>query len=173
MPAFLMLPPHLPVAELEARYRGARDPVARSHWQILWLLATEPGRPGNGGGPGHRLLGQLGARDRPPLSPGWPRRRGGSPPSESGQRGITGCRRESGPGHGPRRFRPDGGLWTGRQVATWLSTYLGRAISPQRGWEYLRQVGGTPQQPRPIATQADPGAQAAFKNGGSAPPSLR
>ena len=35
----LHLPPHLPLDELERRYRGARDPVARSHWQIVWLLA--------------------------------------------------------------------------------------------------------------------------------------
>jgi hypothetical protein len=39
MPAFLTLPAHLPVAELEQRYRAARDPVARSHWQIIWLLS--------------------------------------------------------------------------------------------------------------------------------------
>lgn len=34
----LEVPPHLPVAEIERRYRGARDPVARSHWQMIWLL---------------------------------------------------------------------------------------------------------------------------------------
>jgi len=30
--------PHLPVDELELRYRRARDPVERSHWQLIWLL---------------------------------------------------------------------------------------------------------------------------------------
>ncbi len=34
----LMVPAHLPLDELEQRYRRCRDPVARSHWQILWLL---------------------------------------------------------------------------------------------------------------------------------------
>jgi hypothetical protein len=29
---------HLTVNELEQRYRQATDPVARSQWQILWLL---------------------------------------------------------------------------------------------------------------------------------------
>ncbi len=38
MPRRLVLPDHLPRAELERRYRSAHDPVARSHWQILWLL---------------------------------------------------------------------------------------------------------------------------------------
>ena len=35
----LRLKEHLSVAELERHYRQAGDPVARSQWQILWLLA--------------------------------------------------------------------------------------------------------------------------------------
>src|SRR3954468_16018700 len=35
----MKLAPHVTVAELEERYRGATDPVARSQWQIVWLLA--------------------------------------------------------------------------------------------------------------------------------------
>src|SRR6476646_669337 len=34
-----ILADHLTVSELEAEYRHARDPVARSQWQIIWLLA--------------------------------------------------------------------------------------------------------------------------------------
>ena len=30
---------HLPVEELEARYRAARDPTAARHFQAIWLLA--------------------------------------------------------------------------------------------------------------------------------------
>ncbi len=40
MPARLVVPAPVPVAELERRYRQARDPVARSHYQIIWLLAA-------------------------------------------------------------------------------------------------------------------------------------
>jgi hypothetical protein len=36
----LQLPSHLSLAELEQRYRRAMDPVARSQWQILWLLSS-------------------------------------------------------------------------------------------------------------------------------------
>jgi hypothetical protein len=36
----LQLPCHLSLAELEQRYRRAMDPVARSQWQILWLLRS-------------------------------------------------------------------------------------------------------------------------------------
>src|SRR5919106_1453969 len=35
----LHLPPHLPVDELEHRYRRATDAVARSQWQMVWLLS--------------------------------------------------------------------------------------------------------------------------------------
>jgi hypothetical protein len=30
---------HLSVEQVEARYRKAQDPVERSHWQIIWLVA--------------------------------------------------------------------------------------------------------------------------------------
>ena len=35
----LHLPPHRAVDALEQRYRRATDPVARSQWQMVWLLA--------------------------------------------------------------------------------------------------------------------------------------
>lgn len=68
---------------------------------------------------------------------------------------------------------PDGGLWTCRTVAAWMSSVLGRPVSEQRGWEWLRRLGFTPQRPRPRETRADPEAQAAFKKGGSPQPSPR
>jgi DNA-binding CsgD family transcriptional regulator len=39
----IALAAHASADELEAHYRNARDPVARSQFQILWLLAR--GRP--------------------------------------------------------------------------------------------------------------------------------
>ena len=36
---------HLPLAGREHCYRAARDPVARSHWHMLWLLTRgEPSK---------------------------------------------------------------------------------------------------------------------------------
>jgi hypothetical protein len=39
MPRRLVVQPHLSVDELKQLYRKALDPVERSHYQILWLLA--------------------------------------------------------------------------------------------------------------------------------------
>src|SRR5258708_14126052 len=39
MPQRIRLASHLTDDQLEARYRRARDPVERSRWQFLWLLA--------------------------------------------------------------------------------------------------------------------------------------
>src|SRR3712207_7659295 len=39
MPKKIKLMPHLSTAELGNRYRQARDPVERSHYQIVWLIA--------------------------------------------------------------------------------------------------------------------------------------
>jgi hypothetical protein len=46
---------------------------------------------------------------------------------------------------------PDGGLWSGPQVAAWILAQTGRQVPPQRGWEYLKRLGfeGTRAAPAP------------------------
>lgn len=39
MPRCLALVPHLSSDDLEGRYRQNRDPVERTHWYMLWLIA--------------------------------------------------------------------------------------------------------------------------------------
>lgn len=167
----LIVPPHLSLDELEQRYRRADDPVARSHWQILWLLA------------GRASTAEV-ARVTS-YSPNWVReiaRRY----REDGPAGI-GDRRHGNPGATPLLTAaqqqqlcaalagpaPDGGIWTGRQVALWIGSAIGRPVDPTRGWEWMRRLGFTPQRPRPRETRADPAAQTAFKKGGSLPRSPR
>ncbi len=38
MPRTISLVPHLPLTDLEQRYRQCRDPVERSHWHMIWLV---------------------------------------------------------------------------------------------------------------------------------------
>jgi transposase len=165
----LHLPPHLAVDELERRYRRSDDPVARSQWQMVWLLAS--------GTPTAEVARVTG------YSVNWVREVA-KRYREAGAAGI-GDRRHGNPGAAPLltpaqqdRLRtalagsaPDGGLWTCRSVAAWMSVALGRPVSEQRGWEWMRRLGFTPQRPRPRETRADPAAQDAFKKGGSPPPS--
>ncbi len=167
----LTLPPHLPLEELERRYRTAPDPIARGHWQTGWLLAR--GQPtavvADVTGYSVNWVRELARRYR-----------------EDGPTGL-GDRRHTNPGAAPllnaaqqAQLRaaladppPDGGLWTSRKVAGWISDQLGRPVAEVRGWEYLGRLGFSPQRPRPRATRADPDAQQAFKKGGFKPRSMR
>ncbi len=167
----LVIPSHLPVSDLEQRSRRARDPVARSHWQIIWLLAR--------GDPTAAVSGATG------YSENWVREvakryREGGPDA-------LGDRRHANPGAAPllsseqqEALRaaltgpaPDGGLWTCRAVAAWIGMRIGRPVVEVRGWEYLRRLGFSPQRPRPREARADPAAQAMFKRGASKPRSTR
>jgi hypothetical protein len=39
MPKRISIIPHLTIDELEQRYRQTTEPIERSHYQIIWLLA--------------------------------------------------------------------------------------------------------------------------------------
>jgi transposase len=167
----VVIPPHLPPDELERRYRRARDPVERSHGQIVWLLAL--------GAPTAEAARVTG------YCVNWVREV--AKRSREGGPAALGDRRHANPGAAPllppaaqAELRealagpaPDGGLWTGRKAAAWIAARIGRPVSEQRGWEYLRKLGLTLQRPRPRETRADAAAQAAFKKGGSRRSSTR
>jgi transposase len=167
----LVLPPHLTLDELEQRYRRSSDAVARSHWQILWLLV--------GGRPTADVARVTG------YSVNWVREIA-KRYREEGPAGI-GDRRHGNPGATPlldpvhqEALRaalggpaPDGGLWTGRHVARWIGQVIRRPVDPARGWEWMRRLGFTPQRPWPRETRADPAEQDGFKKGGSPPRSPR
>ena len=153
--------PHLSVEELECCYRAARDPVLRSHYQIVWLVAR--------GQSSQQVFAATG------YSLAWIREivrrynRGGA--------AALGDRRHDNLGQAPllddalcaelsaalHGATPDAGLWNGTKVNVWLSERLGRAVSINVGVNWLRRLGWRPQRPRPRHQQGDPAAQAAFK----------
>ena len=157
---------HLPVGELEARYRAAQDATEARHLQAIWLLAQ--GRsvlevseilsfvP--------RWVTQLAARYNAsgPAALGDLRRRNGKAASLLTEAALAALAKRL------KEPPEDGGLWSGPKVAAWMARHLGLAkVHPQRGWEALQRIGWSPQAPRPRhARAATPEQQrAAFKGG--------
>jgi transposase len=167
MPKRLELLPHASTEELEHRYRKAKDPVERSHHQIVWLLSE-----------GRRTREVCEVTG---YSPGWVRRIA----RRYNERGVEGLgdRRHANPGarrralldeEGQAELRealcgppPGGGMWSGPKVARWIAQRNGlEKVHVQRGFEYLRKVGMSPQVPRPSNAQgADDSEREAFKKG--------
>lgn len=158
--ARLRLADHLSSDELQRRYRTSTDPIEKSHWQVLWLLSL---------GRGSQEIAEVTS-----YSVIWVRilvRR-----YNEGGPAAVGDHRHHNPGGAPlldarllaalasalEQPPEDGGLWSGPKVAVWMSRQLGPRVRPQRGWDYLRRLGYTPQRPRPRHTGADPQAQARF-----------
>ncbi len=155
---------HLPVAELEARYRAARDATEARHFQAIWLLAQ--GRtflevaevlafvP--------RWVEELAARYNAfgPEALGDQRRRNGRGDATLLTPDLLAALAE-------RLKEPpeDGGLWSGPKVAAWMARHLGlERVHPQRGWEALRRLDQSLQVPRPVhAGAATPEEQEAFR----------
>lgn len=160
----LPLHPHLPTPELSQRARQAPTLVEARRWQLLALVADGKTvkdaaalvgltvyyarrlvRRYNAEGPAslpdHRLTAV------PPVPP--------SLLTPDQQQELA--QAVQGPA-------PGGGLWTGREVARWIAETTGRAqVAPQRGHDYLRRIGMSPQRPRPRHHATDPTQQAAFK----------
>jgi transposase len=169
MPKRLELSPHASTEELEHRYRKARDPVERSHHQIVWLLSegrtTEEVCEVTGYSPGwvrriarrYNELGVEGLGDRRHFNPGARER---ALLDEEGQAEL----REALLGPPPASL--GGGMWSGPKVARWIAQRRGlEKVHVQRGFEYLRKVGMSPQVPRPSNSRAEASEREAFKKG--------
>ena len=160
MPKTIKLEPHLLESkELEDRYRKARDPVERSHYQIVWSISEgkkstrqimeatgysrgwvqQLARRYNSGGPealGDRRHHNPGARDRALLD-------------QARQRELA---------QALRKPPEDGGMWNSGKVGEWIEAKTGKKVASkkQRGWEYLKRLGNSPKvPPRPHHRKAD------------------
>lgn len=158
---------------LRERYRAETDGQQRTYWQTLWLSSKG------------RTSGQI--ADVTGFTPAWIRRLIHRFNAE-GVHAIR-DRRDTNTGQQPllneeqlaalehaleNEAPPNGGLWNSRRVAEWMSQRLNREVCEQRGWEYLRKLGYSPQHPRPDHDKGDPEAREAFKKGAwrrSLPPS--
>ena len=128
----LRLEPHLATAELERRYRAAKDPHERSWWQILWLLAIghTAAAVAEVTGYSRYWIGQLVRRYNTQGPAGMHNRQHTTSwraqPMLSGE--LQEELRQALKGRTPEGAR----RWTARAVAAWMSSKLGRPVRVQR-----------------------------------------
>ena len=153
--------PHLSVEAVEMRYRQAKDPVERSQWQIIWLLAQGKTTKAIREVTGYCLawIRTIAHRYNQDGPPGISDRRHANP----GGSFILSAQLQAQLVAALEEPPSDGGLWTGRKVAQWILVHTGRKVHPQRGWEYLKRLGYSKRVLRPRHAKADAAAQEAFK----------
>jgi transposase len=160
MPRRIHLAPHLTNDELYARYRRACEPVERSHWHFLWLLAQGLTATAVAAVTGYSAywIGQIAHRYNRdgPDSLGDRRHRAGE------QRLLLPPGRHAALREALAGPHPEGDRWCGRTVAAWIGEAIGHRVCRQTGWRYLRRVGAHWLKPRPRHVQADLLVQAEF-----------
>lgn len=163
MPRPIYVAPHLTLEELRARYRTSSDVVESRHFQVLWLAAK--GRPSReimeATDYGRDWIFQIVSR----YNAGGPEALGDGRHAHPGPARMLSESQVAALRERLASPPDEGGLWSGPKVAAWMSRTLSRPVHEQRGWEYLRWLGQTPQTPRPSSARADPDAQEAFKKG--------
>jgi transposase len=155
---------HLSTAELGQRYRAARQPIERSHLQIVWLLSQGRSEREVAAvtGYGQRWISEIVRRYNAAGASGL----GDQRAKNTGARPLLSPEGEAALQDALAEPPADGGLWTGPKVAAWMTARLGRKIWPQRGWDYLQKLGYSAQAPRPRHAKAASAAeQDAFKRG--------
>jgi transposase len=140
---------HRTARQAWAKYRACRHPVEKTRWHLIWLLHRndEPRTPAEAA----EVVGVSVITARAVLHR-W---------NESGPTGLI-DRRAANRGRPAltaaqraelfaalKKRPPDGGLWTGPQVAAYVRDRWAVRVWPQTGWRWLRDLGFTLQVPRP------------------------
>jgi transposase len=128
-------------ADIVLRSTSASSAIERRRWQVIGMLAD--------GAPLAEIIAVTGYRPRTirqiaqryrecgpaGLADGRQRSVGAAPLlAEGQQRDLR---------QALQKRAPDGGVWTGPKVARWIAARIGKRVHRQRGWEYLRRLGGT------------------------------
>ncbi len=165
MPKTIKLEPHLGSKELENRYRKAKDPVERGHYQILWLISEgkTTSRVMEATGYSRGWIQQLARRYNADGPEALGDRRHRNPGAKD--RALLSAEQREELAEALRRPPEDGGMWNSRKVGEWIERRTGRVVSQkkQRGWEYMKRLGNSPKVPRPHHKKADEREQEAFK----------
>ena len=160
MARHIRIVPYLTDAELHERYRCARDPVERSRWHFLWLLAQGMTAVTVARATGYSAywIGQIARRYNREGPDGVRDRRHAA----QERRLLLAPEQRVGLCEALAEPHPAGDRWCGRTVAAWIAERIGRPVRRQTGWRYLRRLGARWRKPRPRHVRADPAAQAEF-----------
>src|SRR3954466_9295993 len=142
----IFVAPHHSTEDLERRYKAAGDGVERGHLHIIWLLSRSAKFVAEVTGytPTSKILWRYnglaglgdGRLDNPGAAPLL------DPAQLEALRDVV------------SEPPSDGGLWTGRKGACWITRRIGRTVSPQRGSDSLRRLDLPRQVPRPANPKA-------------------
>jgi len=128
-------------AEIALRSTSASTATERRRWQVIGLLADSASQAEIVAATGYRprTIRQIVQRYREygpaSLADGRQRNMGVAPIlSEELRRELR---------QALQKRAPDGGVWTGPKVARWIAARTGKRVHRQRGWEYLRRLGGS------------------------------
>ena len=143
---------HLTPKAIQKRYRSCRNVTEKEHWHVLWLMT----RDGYFLSADEVALVALVVGRTPDAVRKIVRRY-----NKEGPKGLEDKRKgNSGRKHLLSRKQqekllaklqkepPDGGIWTGPKVASWVEDQIGSHVSNVTGWQYLRMLGFTLQVPR-------------------------
>ena len=161
MPRYIELKKHLTREAIERHYRGAKDGVERSQWQILWLLANgkRTGEVGEVTGYSLDWIRKLVKR----YNETGPSAVGDGRHSNPGRERLLSAELETELRGELAQAEANGQPWSSVEVAVWMSQKLGREVRQNRGWDTLQHVGFSTKTPRPRHAKADEVAQEAFK----------
>lgn len=146
---------HLTSKEIYGRYRSCKHVVEREHWHILWLMTRESYQCS--AEEAAMILGRTPQSVRSII-----RRYNKEGPDglqdgrkgRSGRKSVLTRRQQRQLFQELRGEPPDGGLWTGPKVASWVEQHARVRVSKVTGWQYLRLLGFSLQVPRPQHTAA-------------------
>ena len=154
----------LPVSQLRYRSASCRHPIEKTRWHALWLLArTDRHRTpaevadvvGLSAVTVRAVLHRWNAHGSDGVADG--RKGNGSAPR------LTARRRDA-LSAALRKRPPGGGVWTGPKVARSVRDRWRVEVGPVTGWRWLRDLGFTPQVPRPSHPKsATPAARRAWE----------
>jgi len=168
MGARLTIKPHLSLDEIRGYYLTSRDVVEQTRWQTILLLSEGVWSEEVAGITGYCVSWVRAVAKR--YNEEGPESMQDGRHNNPGAVGMLDATLRNELAAAVEQQHPEeGGVWSGPKVAAWMSRRLGRKVHPQRGWEYMRRIGFTPQRPRPKHPQGDPELQASFQEGAAGP----